>query len=102
MIIDGENKIIINFISGPLQNQKMNFSNTEITIGRSEGNLIKLTDNYVSKFHAKIFKQNDTYFIEDLNSSNGTFVNGQKVFKSPISNSDIIKIGSSEFQVFIF
>jgi len=102
MIVDGDKKIVINFISGPLQNQKMNFSNAEITIGRSEGNLIKLTDNYVSKFHAKLYKQNDTFFIEDLNSSNGTFLNGQKVIKSPISNSDVIKIGSSEFQVFIF
>lgn len=101
-IVDGVNKIVINFISGPLQNRKLDFSNTEITIGRSDGNIIKLTDNYVSKSHARIFKENDNYFIEDLKSSNGTFVNGQKILKHPINNSDLIKIGSSEFQVFIF
>ncbi|MBU2567129.1 FHA domain-containing protein, partial [Patescibacteria group bacterium] len=48
----------------------------EITIGRKEGNTIRLTERNVSRRHAKLVKQSSAIFIEDLNSYNGIKVNG--------------------------
>jgi len=66
--------------------------NAEITIGRYTTNDITLNSDSVSKHHAKISYRNGNFFIEDLNSTNGVFVNGAKVTKSSISSSDKINI----------
>jgi pSer/pThr/pTyr-binding forkhead associated (FHA) protein len=51
----------------------------EITIGRKEGNTIRLTDRNVSRRHARLRKLNGTYFVEDLQSYNGVKVNGRRI-----------------------
>ena len=51
----------------------------EITIGRKEGNTIRLTERNVSRRHARLVKQNGAIFIEDLGSYNGIKVNGNKI-----------------------
>ena len=64
------------------------------TIGRDPSNAIHLDNLSVSRFHAKIYKQDWPFFIEDLKSTNGVYVNEKKVsWKSPLSNNDIITIG---------
>ncbi|MDO5707081.1 MAG: FHA domain-containing protein [Andreesenia angusta] len=70
----------------------------ELTIGRVGRNEIILKDPYVSKKHARIFSKGNSYFIEDLNSSNGTFVNNREVVEgTQIIHGDRIKIGQIEF-----
>lgn len=64
-----------------------------ITIGRKPTNDIPIDNIAVSGFHAKIFKEGDRFFIEDLNSLNGTFVNGKRVSKSVLNEGDNIVIG---------
>ncbi len=72
----------------------------ELTIGRKEGNSIKLTDQHVSGNHACIIVRNDKLFLEDLNSTNGTFLNGRRLNnKAQLSNKDEIKIGNSVFKI---
>ena len=51
----------------------------EITLGRAPTNGIPLDDTYVSTVHARIFRTNGTFFIEDLASRNGSTLNGQAV-----------------------
>ena len=51
----------------------------EITIGRKEGNTIRLTERNVSRRHARLAKANGKFVVEDLHSYNGVKVNGQKV-----------------------
>jgi pSer/pThr/pTyr-binding forkhead associated (FHA) protein len=51
----------------------------EITIGRKEGNTIRLTERNVSRRHAKLLKGNGAFRIEDLQSYNGVKVNGRKI-----------------------
>ena len=51
----------------------------EITIGRKEGNTIRLTERNVSRRHAKLVKSNGSVFIEDLTSYNGIKVNGDRI-----------------------
>src|SRR5204863_1965446 len=66
----------------------------EITIGRKEGNTIRLTERNVSRRHAKLLKSNGTVFIEDLSSFNGIKVNGDRIAgRAPINEGDRIQIG---------
>ena len=66
----------------------------QITIGRKEGNTIRLTERNVSRFHAKLVRENGHVFIEDLKSYNGIKVNGDKIAgKIPINEGDLIEIG---------
>ncbi len=50
-----------------------------LTIGRGRSNGIPLSDQFVSFMHARIFPDGQFFFIEDLGSTNGTFVNGRKI-----------------------
>jgi pSer/pThr/pTyr-binding forkhead associated (FHA) protein len=66
----------------------------EITIGRKEGNTIRLTERNVSRRHAKLVKQNGAVFIEDLTSYNGIKVNGDRISgRAPVNEGDRIQIG---------
>ncbi|MBA4348791.1 MAG: hypothetical protein C0415_02240 [Thermodesulfovibrio sp.] len=63
------------------------------TIGRKPDADIHIDNPVVSSFHAKIFKDGTWFTIEDMNSLNGTFVNGKKIQKCPLNNGDEILIG---------
>ena len=68
----------------------------EITVGRKEGNNIRLTERNVSRQHARFSRQNGTVFIEDLDSYNGVRINGDRIsVKTPvqIQVGDLIEIG---------
>uniref|UniRef100_A0A7C3MIW6 FHA domain-containing protein n=1 Tax=Dictyoglomus thermophilum TaxID=14 RepID=A0A7C3MIW6_DICTH len=65
----------------------------ETTIGRERENDIVIVNPTVSRFHAKIIRSEDKYFIEDLGSANGTMVNGLKVNKELLHDGDIIQLG---------
>lgn len=72
--------------------------NEKITIGRSNKNNILLRDPYVSKEHLKIVKDEGKYFLEDLKSANGTYLNNERVLDVTIlKNGDRIKLGQIEF-----
>ena len=62
-------------------------------MGRLDTNDIPVKDTKASREHAKIYKQGDQYAIVDLNSSNGTFVNGEKITKRILKPGDVIEIG---------
>ena len=71
-----------------------------VTIGRKNDNSIVLSDQHVSSNHARFVIKNNILFIEDLNSTNGTYVNGKKVEgKVKLFGKDEIKIGSTSFMV---
>ncbi len=66
----------------------------EITIGRKEGNIIRLTERNVSRHHARLIRSNGSVFIEDLDSYNGVKVNGGKITaKTTIRDGDLVEIG---------
>jgi pSer/pThr/pTyr-binding forkhead associated (FHA) protein len=68
------------------------------TIGRAPDSSIYLKDaTGVSRYHARILRQGDGFLLVDLNSSNGTFLNGARVLDPvPLSNNDVIAIGNAE------
>jgi pSer/pThr/pTyr-binding forkhead associated (FHA) protein len=66
----------------------------EITIGRKEGNTIRLTERNVSRRHARLSRTNGTVYIEDLESFNGIRVNGDRISgRAPVTEGDRIQIG---------
>lgn len=72
----------------------------ELTIGRKEDNMIVLPESYVSGHHARIYIKNTNYILEDLNSTNGTILNGEKIEgKSYLRVDDEIEIGTIVFRV---
>jgi ABC-type multidrug transport system ATPase subunit/pSer/pThr/pTyr-binding forkhead associated (FHA) protein len=73
-------------------------SKSTIIIGRSESADIFINNSLISRNHSKITKIDNKYFIEDLGSMNGTFVNGQRIYgKSQIGSDDSIIIGRVRF-----
>jgi len=81
---------------GPQLNRKYNLAQSEITIGRSKKCGIVLTDPEVSRTHARITREGDRYLIEDLGSTNFTFVNGNKInIPSALYNGDEIRFGDT-------
>lgn len=71
----------------------------DITIGRSEENDIIVSDPYVSLKHARIYARDSQYYLEDLDSLNGTFLNGIKIDGAVVvANGDRLSAGGIVFQ----
>lgn len=72
----------------------------ELTVGRAAGCQITLDDTYASQVHARIFMRDDQLYVEDLGSTNGTYLNRRKV-SAPmvVSHGDQIQIGSTVMEV---
>jgi len=72
----------------------------EITIGRQDGNIIKLSERNVSRRHARLKKDNGSLIIEDLGSYNGVRVNGERISgPTKIKEGDLIEIGDYDLGV---
>jgi pSer/pThr/pTyr-binding forkhead associated (FHA) protein len=71
----------------------------QLTFGRNmTSDVILDTDRFTSREHAKIVKENNEYTLIDLGSTNGTYLNGQKISEPmKLNRGDIIRIGSNEF-----
>ena len=68
---------------------------TPVTIGREEGNLLQLNDERVSRFHVKIQEDQDKVVLTDLESTNGTRVNGEEAQLRILRYGDVIAVGRS-------
>ena len=66
-----------------------------VTIGREEGNTIQLNDERVSRFHLKIQDDQSQYVLTDLESTNGTKVNGEDIHLRILRYGDMISVGRS-------
>jgi ABC transport system ATP-binding/permease protein len=70
------------------------FVRDEITIGRQEGNTIRLTERNVSRRHARLMRNNGHVLIEDLGSYNGIRINGDRISgQVQVADGDLIQIG---------
>jgi len=70
-----------------------------LTIGRAEDNTIRLNDKTVSKHHARIVTYFSATHIEDIGSTNGTYVNGKKIHMHVLQPGDILSIGKYQLKV---
>jgi hypothetical protein len=86
----------LRFISGKYQGGEFPLpANHEIVVGRSSELDMVLVEDMVSRRHAKISVADDQIFIQDLGSTNGTFVNGEKIKRARLQEGDRILIGTS-------
>ena len=72
-----------------------------LTIGRSSDNALHLPDEVASRQHARIELQQGVFTLTDLNSANGTFVNGRRVREQRLQDGDEIRIGRNRMHFYI-
>jgi pSer/pThr/pTyr-binding forkhead associated (FHA) protein len=73
--------------------QEILLSGGTVTVGRQPDNVFRIDNPAVSGHHAKIYAEGDHYVIEDSDSFNGTYVNGQRVSKLVLRDGDNVTIG---------
>lgn len=73
--------------------QVFSLDSEEWSLGRHTQSTIVLTDDGVSRKHARIVREGDRYVLEDLGSANGTFVRGQKVDRHVLTDGDVFQLG---------
>ena len=78
--------------------RQQTFDQEEITLGRADGCDIVLPKNNVSKRHARLVDKQDRVVLVDLRSTNGTYVNGNKITKQFLRDQDEIAIGDCEMR----
>ncbi|HEV7567227.1 MAG TPA: FHA domain-containing protein [Microbacteriaceae bacterium] len=86
--------------SGPRQGTELSLGREPLTIGRSAESGLVIRDDYTSTHHARLLLWNDEWMIQDLDSTNGTFLNGRRVtVPTQIPLDTPIKIGTTTFEL---
>lgn len=71
-----------------------------VTIGRSSESTLVIVDEYTSTYHARLARSRDQWILTDLDSTNGTLLNGEKVRNSvPVPNFTPVTIGKTTFEL---
>lgn|GEM_PF-117264 len=73
----------------------------ELTVGRSPGCGVPTTyDVYSSTLHARLYRQGNQLWVEDIGSTNGTFVNSERITKpTKLAKDDLLQVGATVFEV---
>jgi len=69
------------------------------TIGRVEDNAFQIAEPSVSSHHCEVILKGSDVIVRDLNSTNGTFINGEKITESPIKPGQILRLGQVEIRL---
>jgi len=87
--------------TGPNPGEVFYLEQAEVLLGRDLANDVAIGDPEVSRRHARFFMQDDDFFVEDLGSTNGTFLNGERI-SSPkqLRAGDLITFGENIVMVF--
>jgi hypothetical protein len=82
--------------AGPLRGTTVPLTTSSILLGRAPSCTLVLDDDYSSSRHARIFPQNGGWFVEDLGSTNGTYVDDQRISQvTPLGPGTRVRIGQS-------
>ncbi len=76
-----------------LPTEQVRLPKVKTILGKAEDVDILVTDSYASKLHSLIYFENDAFYISDLGSTNGTFLNGEPILKEPLRDGDKLRIG---------
>ncbi|MBP9708122.1 MAG: FHA domain-containing protein [Oligoflexales bacterium] len=88
----------LKFLNGPLSGQEIKLRRDATILGRDSGNLVILDDSEVSSNHCQIQKVGEDYQVFDMNSTNGTFVNDQRIVKAKLKSGDVLTVGRTKFK----
>jgi pSer/pThr/pTyr-binding forkhead associated (FHA) protein/tetratricopeptide (TPR) repeat protein len=92
-------RAVLVFNEGKENTSEFEIQSDEVSIGRGKDCDVVLEDKKASKKNSIITRQGAKFRIKDLASSNGTFVNGEKIEEAELSGDDLIKIGNTEFRL---
>jgi len=85
---------------GPLQGTVINLTDAPITIGRAPDSTLVLADDYASSRHARLYPQNGQWIVEDLGSTNGTYLDRTKITRpTPVPLGVPIRIGKTVIEL---
>ena len=86
--------------AGALKGTSLDLSQQQITLGRANDATLVLNDDYASSRHARIFPQDGQWIVEDLGSTNGTYLDRQKVTRPmPVPTGVPIRIGKTVLEL---
>jgi pSer/pThr/pTyr-binding forkhead associated (FHA) protein len=86
--------------AGSLAGTSLGLSDQQITIGRADDATLVLSDDYASTRHARLFPQDGQWLVEDLGSTNGTYLDRQKVTQpTPVPIGVPIRIGKTVLEL---
>jgi pSer/pThr/pTyr-binding forkhead associated (FHA) protein len=86
--------------AGALAGTTLGLSDQQITIGRADDATLVLADDYASTRHARLFPQDGQWLVEDLGSTNGTYLDRQKVTQpTPVPIGVPIRIGKTVLEL---
>lgn len=87
--------------SGPTPGKSFPLDQEEILVGRDLANDISISDPEVSRRHARLMNREGSIFVEDLGSTNGSFLNGERVTApQPLRAGDVVTLGESIVLIF--
>jgi hypothetical protein len=85
---------------GGLSGMSIDLTDQQITMGRANDATLALNDDYASSYHARIFPQDGQWLVEDLGSTNGTYLDRQKVIRpTPVPIGVPIRIGKTVLEL---
>jgi pSer/pThr/pTyr-binding forkhead associated (FHA) protein len=85
---------------GPLAGTRLGLTDQQITLGRANDATLVLNDDYASSRHARLFPQDGQWIVEDLGSTNGTYLDRQKVTRpTPVPVGVPIRIGKTVLEL---
>jgi hypothetical protein len=86
--------------SGPREGLEIDLPTEQLTIGRSSESGLVIRDDYTSTHHARLMLWNDQWVIQDLDSTNGTFLAGSRVMlPTPVPPGTPVTIGTTSFEL---
>ena len=88
-----DEKAFILFISGPLMGKMYLLERDSTVIGRSDDVDISIPDSRISRHHLRIIQEGGEVVIEDMGSTNGTFVNGERITSTRLRDGDRVTVG---------
>lgn len=92
-VVPGDIRAYFKILRGPEVGQEIDVKETPAFIGRDSLALIPILAQTVSRQHAVLAYHNHRFHLKDLQSTNGTLLNSQRITESPIKDGDIIQFG---------
>jgi len=93
--------VVLRVVQGPEPGKGYQITETPLTIGRDQLCSISINDSRMSRQHGAVYYLAPDFYVKDLVSTNGVFVNGNKIKHCQLSNGDRIQLGGTVFEFII-
>lgn len=94
----GDACLVLIYPPGPEMGKRWTLSEREIILGRGSDCDVQIDRDSVSRRHARVFEVDGEWHVEDLGSTNGSYINDRPIRRAPLTDADFLKIGSAIFK----